>query len=129
MHLPQLHDLMTDSADIPNAKVLRIGHEIRERRDYDANAPWGRVRSLPGKIGPALFKFGRSDHLREALTHGSIRVSPATCYVDPSLNTAQRDSSELRQLLRPSRMSRPIVFTEGGIEVLNNATRPHEQVA
>ena len=41
--------------------------------------------------GEYLFKYGKAKHLREAMEHGILRVSPATSYADPSLNPAIRD--------------------------------------
>lgn len=41
-----------------------------------------------------LAKYGRREHLREALEHGRIRLSPAAYYSDPTLNRA-RQASEL----------------------------------
>ena len=45
--------------------------------------------------GRCLFKFGKEKHLRQALETGSIRISPASSYSDPSLNYAVCDD-ELR---------------------------------
>ncbi len=46
-----------------------------------------RCRSNLGK----LFKFGNSDHLKEMLDRGHIKLRPASYYKDPSLNNAIGD--------------------------------------
>jgi hypothetical protein len=38
-----------------------------------------------------LVKFGKHEHMQEALQEGGVLVSPATSYKDPSLNPAIRD--------------------------------------
>src|SRR5262249_43217451 len=56
-----------------------------------ARAVSGR-RFEPGKY---LFKFGKHEHLKNALENGTIRLAPASSYSDPSLNYAIHDD-ELR---------------------------------
>lgn len=45
-----------------------------------------------GGIKPnQLYKFGQYEHLIEMIKRGRIRIAPASCYSDPSLNKAIRD--------------------------------------
>ena len=41
--------------------------------------------------GDYLFKYGKSKYLKQVLNENKIRISPASSYVDPSLNFAIRD--------------------------------------
>lgn len=45
--------------------------------------------SLPQ--GEYLFKYGKSNYLKQALSENKIRISPASSYRDPSLNPAIKD--------------------------------------
>ena len=54
--------LFEDSQSLPDAKVLRISHDLRRKRDYESYAPWDRV-PWPSKRGPFLFKFGKRRHV------------------------------------------------------------------
>ncbi|KAF0144782.1 MAG: hypothetical protein FD156_1611 [Nitrospirae bacterium] len=58
-----------------------------------------RTTSLPP--GDYLFKYGKSEYLRQALNEKQIRISPASSYDDPSLNPAIRDK-ELELSICPS---------------------------
>jgi hypothetical protein len=51
----------------------------------------------------SLVKYGQADHLRAMLEIGKIRIAPASCYSDPSLNLAVRDDElQLDFFLPPS---------------------------
>lgn len=57
----------------------------------------------PKKI---LVKFGKTDHLKNMLECGKIRINPASFYSDPSLNSAQKDDELTINLdLRPSKIT------------------------
>ena len=54
----------------------------------------GTPRSLVGKSqykGDGIVKYGREQYLRRALDRGALRISPASAYLDASLNTAIQD--------------------------------------
>lgn len=48
---------------------------------------------LPGDNAdaPVLVKYSRRQFIEDAYYHGKLRVAPAACYRDPSLNPAQQD--------------------------------------
>jgi hypothetical protein len=51
----------------------------------------------------SLLKYGQADHLKAMLETGRIRIAPASCYSDPSLNRAIRDDElQLDFFLPPS---------------------------
>jgi len=50
--------------------------------------------------GPhVLVKYGEPRFLRQALDEGRFRIAPASYYSDPTLNPAQRDDEQSRQLI------------------------------
>jgi hypothetical protein len=50
-----------------------------------------------------LIKYGKTEHLRDMIDVGRIRISSAASYDDPSLNAAIRDTElEISQILLPS---------------------------
>jgi hypothetical protein len=52
------------------------------------------VRATAGRHfepGKCLFKFGKQEHLKQALTEGKVRLASASSLSDPSLNYAIRD--------------------------------------
>lgn len=59
------------------------------------------VKTTALPAGDYLFKYGKSQHLKQALYEKQIRISPASSYDDPSLNPAIRDK-ELELSVRPS---------------------------
>ncbi len=58
------------------------------------------VRSTRLPDRPFLVKYGKSNRLEAALTHGRIRIAPASLYSDPSLNHAIHDD-ELTIVVTP----------------------------
>jgi hypothetical protein len=75
------------------------------RRAADLWKPW----RLPR--GSYLLKYGMSAHLRLILEEGMFRLSPATKYDDPSLNSAIRDKeTEFVEEIHEGTLS----FPEGG---------------
>lgn len=103
------NQLFEDSRSLPNGKVLRISHDLRRKREYEAYAPWNKVPWPSARTGQSLFKFGKRTHLSDALQTGRLRVSPAGSYADPSLSAARHDDGELKLVLRPSKTGFPIV--------------------
>lgn len=49
-------------------------------------------KSMSIKEGTYWVKYGKYEHLKDTLSEGKLRISPASFYDDPSLNSAQRDS-------------------------------------
>lgn len=93
------------------ARFTEVMEEIALRYGpYPAGLAEGRIRpsNLPGSLDRRnlgtprelrkkrqstafLVKYGREKFLRPALERGSLRISPASAYLDPSLNAAVRD--------------------------------------
>ena len=65
----------------------------------------------------ALFKFGQHRNLKKVFTDGTIRLSPASSFEDPSLNPAQRDAELTFTYQVP-----PSSLTTGFTDPLNGAT-------
>lgn len=49
-----------------------------------------------------FYKFGREEFLHQSLKRGIFRISPASCYADPSLNKAMQDDELNITLIMPS---------------------------
>lgn len=49
------------------------------------------IQSIGGRKKGAIYKFGKYQHLKEMYERGTIRISPASYYNDPSLNHAIHD--------------------------------------
>ena len=65
----------------------------------------------------ALFKYGQHRNLKKVFTDGTIRLSPASSFEDPSLNPAQRDAELTITYQVP-----PSSLTTGFTDPLNGAT-------
>jgi hypothetical protein len=70
-------NLFEDSRNLPGTKVLRISHDIRQKREYETYTPWGRVPQRSEWMGQSLFKFGKREHLCAAFAEVRIRVNLA----------------------------------------------------
>lgn len=68
---------------IPQAVPSELGDRVRTRYPH----------GVPNQF--AIFKYGKKEHLQDLLRDGYLRLSPASTYNDPSLNTAIADD-ELR---------------------------------
>ena len=112
-------------------KVIKLSHDLRTRPDYERFAPWGKVPKPSRQGGPLLFKFGRKEHLKNALCEGRIRISPAGCYADPKLDAVRRDEKELCLVFRPSSTGLPIVVekSETGATLFDTSSPPAKQLA
>ena len=62
--------------------------------------------------GPSGFaKYGKRDHIRASFERGVFRITPASSYLDPSLNSAQADQELEHAVVTPNE------------QLLNNALR------
>jgi hypothetical protein len=131
LRVRQADNFFTENSTRPNTKVLKLCHDIRLKRGYSNFVPWRRVPELPSRTTRALFKFGKSNHLRDALVHGKFRIRPASFFSDPSLNVAQRDNQELSFVLRPSKTGFPIVGVNDrtGKRIIDTSNHPYGQIA
>lgn len=119
-----------ESEGNPEIMLLSLPHDIREKPGYPLYAPWGRFPPLPPLDGPVLFKFGKFEHLRKAMDHGLMRLSPGSRYGDPSLDPAHHDPDEGKLILRPSPHSFPIILTNQREETILDSSAPRQhQVA
>jgi hypothetical protein len=91
-------------------------------------AAWPRLQAardaFARDVGPAgqLFKFGKIEHLEPLLRDGSLRVSPAATYKDPSLRPALRDDELLRTVILDGAQMKVTHIDKSGI------TRPIQAI-
>lgn len=94
----------------------RIGHSISEA-EIRQNASLNYV--PPDLVAPftgspvCWVKFGKREYIRAAFERGSLKITLASSYDDPSLNPAQRDD-ELHHLSRTP--NKQILFTLRGLD-------------
>jgi hypothetical protein len=130
LRLSQREDFFETHPSDPRVRILSLPYDIREKEEYAKNAPWGRLPSLPSLASPALYKFSSYEYLRRAMENGELRISPASSYNDPSLGDAHRDDGEQRLVLRPSKMSFPILLKDHrGDVLLDTSTERDHQIA
>lgn len=121
-------DFFVDSDSISDAKVLRLRHDIREKKNYESYAPWGNVPPLSQLTSRPLYKYGEAKHLRLALEKGRIRISPSLHYSDSSLNSARQDEDEGRIILRPSQTGFPILLKDQLGKVIMDSSHPRQSL-
>lgn len=130
LRITKREDFFRESQGRPDVRILNLNHDLRTKKEYKDNKPWGRIPSLPARVNEmALFKFGKKHYLQQAFLYGKLRIFPASFYSDPSLSAARQDSHELRLILRPSKNAYPITFEDIDGKNVWASNADHGQIA
>ncbi|MFA7404712.1 MAG: hypothetical protein WC007_12005 [Pelobacteraceae bacterium] len=120
------NEFFVESDSLSGAQILRLRHDIREKKNYGKYAPWGKVPQLARDTLRPLYKYGEAKYLRLALEQGRFRISPSSCYSDSSLNSARLDKDEGRITLRPSQRGFRILLQDQQGRTITDTSHPRE---